>query len=51
MLKLMFRNPEFNLSFPIETKGQDRYVEAAVSLAFEADKYLVYSSQKEAVNR
>lgn len=46
MLKMVFRNPDFNLSFPIQTQGLDRCFEAALSLAFEEDKYLVYSSKK-----
>lgn len=48
---MVLRNPDFNLSFPIQTQGLDRCVEAALSLAFEEDKYLVYSSKKEAANR
>lgn len=32
---MVFRNPDFNLSFPIQTQGLDRCIEAALSLAFE----------------
>lgn len=48
---MVFRNPDFILSFSIQTKSLDRCVEAALCLAFEEDKYLVYNSKKEAVNR
>lgn len=51
MLKMVFRNPDFNLLFPIQTQGLDRCVEAELNLAFEEDKHLVYSSNKEEVNR
>lgn len=51
MLKMMFRNLEFNLSFPIQTQGLVRCAEAALSLIFEEDKYLVYSSSKAAVSK
>lgn len=48
---MVFRNPDFNLLFPIQTQGLDRCVEAELNLAFEEDKHLVYSSNKEEVNR
>jgi len=48
MLKTLFRNLEFNLSFPILKQGLDRCVEAAVSLMFE--ELVVYSSSKAAVS-
>lgn len=46
-----FRNLEFNLSFPIQTQDLDICVEAILSLIFEEDKYLVYSSSKEPLER